>query len=117
MNNKQLGFDSDLIEVDGKQFVKINRNGKEEQLIITKKLRGYATCIAGRATTCWKAYREGDDSKQPLVVKESWQYVNQPEEGELIRKATAAGVNNISQYYHHETVLFNGKEDYVCSNV
>ena len=117
MNDEQLGFDSDLMEVDGKRFVKINRDGKEERLIITETLRDHATCIAGRATTCWKAYREGDNSKKPLVVKESWQYVNRPEEGELIRKTAAAGVTNISQYYHHETVFFNGKEDYVRSNV
>lgn len=104
------------MEVSGKRFVKINTDGKEERLIITKTLRAHAACIAGRATTCWKAYREGDDSKKPLVVKDSWQYVNRPEEGELIRKAAAAGVTNISQYYHHETVLFNGKEDYVRSN-
>lgn len=117
MNDEQLGFDSDLMEVNGKRFVKINRDGKEERLIITETLRNHAACIAGRATTCWKAYREGDDSKKPLVVKDSWQYINRPEEGELIRKAAAAGVTNISQYYHHETVLFNGKEDYVRSNV
>ena len=117
MNNEQLGFDSDLMEVNGKRFLKINRDGKEERLIITETLRAHAACIAGRATTCWKAYREGDDSKKPLVVKDSWQYVNRPEEGELIRKAAAEGVTNISQYYHHETVLFNGKEDYVRSNV
>ena len=52
MNNKQLSFDSDLMEVDGKQFVKINRDGKEEQLIITKKLRDHAAYIVGRAMTC-----------------------------------------------------------------
>lgn len=117
MNDEQLGFDSDLMELNGKRFVKINREGKEERLIITGTLRDHTACIAGRATTCWKAYREGDDSKKPLVVKDSWQYINRPEEGELIRKATAAGVTNISQYYHHATVLFNGKEDYVRSNV
>ena len=117
MNDGQLGFDPDLMEVDGQRFVKINRDGKDERLIITETLRAHAACIAGRATTCWKAYREGDDSKKPLVVKDSWQYFNRPEEGELIRKATAAGVTNISQYYHHVTVLFNKKEDFIRSNV
>lgn len=116
MNDEQLGFDPDLMKVDGQRFVKINRDGKEERLVITKTLRDHAACIAGRATTCWKAYRQGDDSKKPLVIKVSWQYVNRPEEGELIRKATAAGVANISQYYHHETALFNGKNDYIRSN-
>lgn len=117
MNDAQLGFDPDLMEVNGQRFVKINRDGKEERLIITEALRDHAPCLAGRATTCWKAYREGDESKKPLVVKDSWQYVDRPEEGELIRKATAAGITNISQYYHHETVRFNGQEDFLRSNV
>lgn len=34
----------------------------------------------------------------------------------LIANDAAEGVTKISQYYHHETVLFNGKED-VRSNV
>lgn len=117
INDKQLAFNSDLMEVDGKRFVKINRIGKEEQLIITKTLRDYAACSAAQATTCWKAYQEGDDLKQPLVVKEYWQYVNWPEEGEFICKTATVGVAKISQYYHHEMVMFNGKENYVCSNV
>ena len=117
MDDKQLGFDPDLMEVSGQRFVRISRDGKEERLIITNTLRDHAPCIAGRATTCWKTYREGDKSKTPLVVKDSWQYVDRPEEGELIRKATAAGVTNISQYYHHETVLFDGQEDLIRSNV
>ncbi|KAI9747071.1 MAG: hypothetical protein M1815_004670 [Lichina confinis] len=103
MDDEQLGLDPDLMEVDGQRFVKINRDGKEERLIITDTLRDHAPCIVGRATTCWKAYREGDESKKPLVVKDSWQYVDRPEEGELVRKATAARVINISPYYHHET--------------
>ncbi|KAI9747278.1 MAG: hypothetical protein M1815_004371, partial [Lichina confinis] len=117
MDDEQLGLDPDLMEVDGQRFVKINRDRKEERLIITDTLRDHAPCIVGRATTCWKAYREGDESKKPLVVKDSWQYVDRPEEGELVRKATAARVINISPYYHHETVSFNGRDDAVRSNV
>ena len=117
MDDKHLGFDPDLMEVDGQRFVKIDRDGKEERLIITKTLRDHAPCIAGRATTCWKVYREGDKSKKPLVAKDSWQYVDRPEEGELVRKATVAGATNISPYYHHETIRFNGRDDVVLSNV
>ena len=96
MNDKQLGFDLDLIEIDGKQFVKINRDGKKKRLIIIKKLKDHITCIAGQATTCWKIYQEENDLKQPSVVKESWQYVNESEKSKLICKATAIGINNIS---------------------
>ncbi|KAL9097357.1 MAG: hypothetical protein Q9163_006361 [Psora crenata] len=117
MNNEQLGFDPDLMEVDGQRFVKVNRDGKEERLIITEILKGHTACIAGRATTCWRAYCEGDKSKKPFVVKDSWQYVDRPEEGELVRKATIAGATNIAQYYHHETIYFNGKDDSIRSNV
>lgn len=51
INNKQLNFDLDLMEVDSKQFVKINKDGKEEQLIIIKILRNHTAYIAGQATT------------------------------------------------------------------
>lgn len=96
INNKQLGFDLDLIEVDGKQFIKINKNGKKKQLIIIKVLKDHATYIAGLAITCQKAYCEKNDLKQSLVVKEFWQYVNQPEKNKLICKAIAASITNIS---------------------
>lgn len=117
MNDEQLCFDSNLMKVDDQQFITINKDGKEKRLIITRTLSSHAACIAGRATTCWEAYSEENNLKTSLVVKDSWQDVNRSEEGELIRKATKAGVINISTYYHHETVLFNGKEDSIRSNV
>ena len=117
MTDEQLGFDPDLMEVDSQRFVKVNKDGKEERLIITEKLRTHSSYVAGRASTCWKAYRYGDDSKKPLIIKDSWQYLTRPEEGELIRKAAVAGVVNISQYYHHETVWFAGKQDSIRTNI
>ena len=117
MNDEQLGFDPDLMEAEGQRFVKVNKDGMEERLVITETLANHSPCVAGPAATCWKAYRYGDDSKKPLVIKDSWQCVNQPEEGELICKATVAGAVNISQYYHHETVWFAGKKDTIWSNV
>lgn len=47
-----MGFNLDLIEVDSKQFVKINKNSKKEQLIIIKVLRDYAAYIADQIMTC-----------------------------------------------------------------
>jgi hypothetical protein len=73
--------------------------------------------VAGRATTCWKAHRERDKSKQVLVVKDSWQYPEREEEGELLREATEKGVVNVARYYHHETVHVGGSEDDVNGNV
>ena len=119
MDNEQLGFDPDLMP-DGQQSVKVTKDGVEVRLKITGSLRAQASCIAGRATTCWKATREEEEhSPSPtlLVVKDSWQFVDRPEEGELLCKAAKAGVTNIASYYHHETVHFNGMADYVSSNV
>jgi Fungal protein kinase len=73
--------------------------------------------VAGRATTCWKAYREGDESQTPLVVKDSWQYPEREEEGELLREATKKEVVNVARYYHHETVRVGGQDDNICKNV
>ena len=75
-----------------------------------------APCIAGRATTCWKAYSEADPST-PLVVKDSWQYTERDEEGELLQEATEMGVINVARYYHHETVYVRGRVDDVRENV
>jgi hypothetical protein len=74
-----------------------------------------ARCISGRATTCWKAHREGDP-QTPLVIKDSWQYTER-EEGELLREATEKGVVNVARYYHHEIVRVLGTDDDVRSNV
>lgn len=60
--------------------------------------------MVGRATTCWRAYREGDELQKPLFVKDSWQYPEREEEGELLREATEKEVVNLARYYHHETV-------------
>jgi hypothetical protein len=76
-----------------------------------------APCIAGRATTCWKAHREGDYSRTPLVIKDSWQYPKREEEGELLREATNKGVINVARYYYQETVRVGGKDDDIRSNV
>ena len=74
-----------------------------------------APCVAGRATTCWKAHREGDSSKKPLVIKDSWQYPEREEEGALLREATEKGVVNVARYYHHQTVCADGQDDDICN--
>ncbi|KAI9809767.1 MAG: hypothetical protein M1825_000200 [Sarcosagium campestre] len=116
MNDEQLGLDPTVGKLDSMQFIKIIRNGQSEKLVLTEVLRKQAT-IVGRATTCWRAYREGDTEKKPLIVKDSWQYTARPEEGELIKEASESGVRQIARYYYHDTVQVGGKDDDVIANV
>ncbi|RVD81417.1 uncharacterized protein DFL_009282 [Arthrobotrys flagrans] len=111
----ELGFDSTIITSNGERYIEIERNGIQERLIIDKKMLR-ASCIVGRATTCWKAHWEGD-AKRPLVIKDSWQYMEREEEGDLLREATNRGVVNLGRYYHHYTVQALGTDDDIRSNV
>ncbi|KAK2812935.1 hypothetical protein FQN50_000956 [Emmonsiellopsis sp. PD_5] len=109
MSREQLGFDPTIVTLGDKRCIEVEKDGKKERLVIDRII-GRARCIAGRATTCWKVHHE-DDPETPLVVKDSWQYPERDEEGELLRKATESGVTNVARYYHHETVRINGKSD------
>ncbi|RSL46521.1 hypothetical protein CEP51_015915, partial [Fusarium floridanum] len=93
----------------------VNRNGSTERIIIDKVMQR-APCIAGRATTCWKAHPEGQP-ETPLVIKDSWQYPERDEEGELLREVADKGVVNVARYYHHETVRIHGEDDDIRNNV
>ncbi|KAF5962908.1 hypothetical protein FBULB1_13735 [Fusarium bulbicola] len=115
MNEEQLGFDPTIMTANGKRFIEVNRNGSTERIIVDEVMQR-APCIAGRATTCWKAHPEGRP-EMLLVVKDSWQYPERDEEGELLREATDKGVANVARYYYHETVQIDGKDDDVRSNV
>ncbi|WPJ64074.1 hypothetical protein SMAC4_13738 [Sordaria macrospora] len=115
MSEEELGFDPSIIKENDKRFVQIKSNDSTERLIIDKVMLR-APCISGRATTCWKANPEGDP-QTPLVIKDSWQYPERDEEGELLRDATDKGVVNVVRYYHHETVQVRGTDDDVRSNV
>ncbi|EFR00247.1 FunK1 protein kinase [Nannizzia gypsea CBS 118893] len=77
----------------------------------TPGIIGRSRCAAGRATTCWKAHCETDESRRPLVVKDSWQYPERAEEGELLQEAVAREVRNVARYYHHETVRVDNVDD------
>ncbi|RVD83929.1 uncharacterized protein DFL_005701 [Arthrobotrys flagrans] len=115
MDEEQLGFDPTIVTLGSERYIEIKRNDRTERLIIDKVVLR-ARCIAGRATTCWKAHREGD-SQTPLVIKDSWQYPEREEEGELLRKATDEGVVNVARYYYHETVRVRGEVDNIQGNV
>jgi hypothetical protein len=116
MDDEQLGFDPTIKQSDGKRYIEITRNDQVERLVLVENIRRHGA-IVGRATTCWKAYREGDESRELLIVKDSWQYEKRPEEGELIKDATDKDVRNISRYYHHETVQVGGITDDTMTNV
>ena len=116
MNDKQLGRDPTIQQSNGKRYIEVTRDDQIERLFLTEEIRKQVA-VAGRATTCWRAYCDGDDSKEPLVVKDSWQYEERPEEGELIKEATSKGVRNIARYYHHETVRIDEKNDDTIGNV
>lgn len=103
MDKEQLGFDPTIVESNGVRYMKITRDDQNERLVLDTLMRR-GTSVVGRATTCWKAYREGDESKAPLVIKDSWQYPERDQEGELLREATEKEVENVARYYHYETV-------------
>ncbi|KAH6883929.1 serine/threonine-protein kinase Sgk2 [Thelonectria olida] len=115
MNEDGLGFDPTIITSDGERYIEIERDGQTQRIIIDEVMKR-APCIAGRATTCWKAHCK-EDPQTPLVIKDSWQYTDQDEEGILVQEATENGVVNVARYYHHETVRVRGADDDVRSNV
>ncbi|EXK77771.1 hypothetical protein FOQG_17540 [Fusarium oxysporum f. sp. raphani 54005] len=114
MNEEELGFDPTIKSENQERFIEINRNGSTERIIIDQVMQR-ARCIAGRATTCWKAHPERQP-KMLLVIKDSWQYPERDEEGDLLREATKKGVVNVARYYHHETVRIHGMDDDIRSN-
>ncbi|KAK0726803.1 hypothetical protein B0T26DRAFT_638800 [Lasiosphaeria miniovina] len=115
MSEEELGFDPTFTAANGQRFIEIERNGSKERLIIDEVMQR-ARCVAGRATTCWRAHREGMP-QMPLIIKDSWQYLERDEEGELLCEVTRKGVINMARHYHHETVQIHGADDDVRNNV
>jgi hypothetical protein len=116
MSCEQLGYDPSILCIGGKKYVDIQRDGQTERLVIDGLMKR-APCVAGRATTCWKAYREGDPSRAPLVIKDSWQYPEREEEGKLLREAAENDVVNVARYYYHENVQIQGRLDDISGGV
>lgn len=116
MNEEELGFDPTIIEGDDGRYMEIQRNSKTERVYIVELMKRQRS-IAGRATTCWKGYVGAVELGDPLVIKDSWEYEDRPEEGLLLQEATKAGVENVARYYHYETVCFGGAVDDVLGSV
>lgn len=109
MSEEELGFDPTIMTAGNQRFIDIERNGSTERLIIDEVIRR-VRCIVGRATTCWRAYRE-EDPRTLLVIKDSWQYPERDEEGKLLYEATSKGVVNVGRYYYHHTISVQGHDD------
>ncbi|KAK1837761.1 hypothetical protein CCHR01_19617 [Colletotrichum chrysophilum] len=115
MDEEALGFDPTVEISDNNRFININRNGSTERIIIDGVILR-APCVAGRAATCWKAHPEGHP-ETPLVIKDSWQYPERDEEGDLLREVMDKDVVNVARYYHHETVQVHETDDDIWSNI
>lgn len=119
MNDKQLGYDpTTQLPTNGQRYIDITREGRKERLDFIKEIKK-KVAVAGRATFCWIALSDNrsGNSITSLVVKDSWQCEERLEEGELIKKATNKGVQNIAKYYHHETVRIDDEDDDISGNV
>ncbi|KAF2452554.1 hypothetical protein BDY21DRAFT_329029 [Lineolata rhizophorae] len=114
MNEEELGFDPTIVE-GGKQ-VEIQRDGQYERLYLQDVIRRQRS-VVGRATTCWIGRLIGTKPMQRVVVKDSWEYEERPEEGDLLMNATKSGAENVALWYHHETVYVGGTVDDVYHNV
>ncbi|ROT35341.1 hypothetical protein SODALDRAFT_283661 [Sodiomyces alkalinus F11] len=115
MSEEELGFDPTIVTANHERFIEIERNGSRERVIIDEVMLR-ARCIAGRATTCWKAHPEGHP-EMVLVIKDSWQYPERDEEGDLLSEVADKGVINVARHYHHETVQIRETDDDVQKNV
>ncbi|KAF1996945.1 serine/threonine-protein kinase Sgk2 [Amniculicola lignicola CBS 123094] len=114
MSEEELGFDPTIMENNGR-YTDIQRNGQTERLYLGELMKRQRS-VAGRATTCWRGSLE-DKGDGRVVIKDSWEYEERPEEGLLLKEATEAGVENVARYYHHETVRVGGEMDDVLYNV
>jgi hypothetical protein len=45
------------------------------------------------------------------VIKDSWQYLEREEEGDLLQEAIEKGVVNVARHYCHETVHVASQRD------
>ncbi|KAM0286950.1 hypothetical protein ACHAQH_000634 [Verticillium albo-atrum] len=114
MSEDELGFDPTVMIENTERFIEIKRHGLTERIIIDEVMQR-ARCIAGRATTCWKAHPKGRPEVL-LVIKDSWSYPERDEEGDMVREVTSKGVVNVARYYFHETVQIRGMDDDIRSN-
>ncbi|KAK4134199.1 hypothetical protein BT67DRAFT_449773 [Trichocladium antarcticum] len=95
------GIASDQFDInkDGLRFrfIEVKRDSTIERLVLDKLMKRIR-CVAGRATTCWKAHQRDD-------------------KGVLLSKATSKGVVRVARHYYHETVRVRNAVDDIQGNV
>ncbi|KAH6838333.1 hypothetical protein B0I37DRAFT_449739 [Chaetomium sp. MPI-CAGE-AT-0009] len=116
MSKEELGFDPTIMTAKDQRFIDIDREGTTDRFILDGLAIHRVRYLAGRATTCWKAYREGDPDTL-FVVKDSWEHPESAVEGWLLRDASSKGAVHIARYYHHETVQVRDADDDIRNNV
>lgn len=104
MTEKELGFDPTIQKNKGGRYIEITPDGQPERIHLEEVIMRQR-CVAGRATACWKAYRDGNKSKPSFAVKDSWADEERPEENLLLKKVTEAGVENVAEYYYSGLVF------------
>ncbi|KAI0571353.1 hypothetical protein Alg130_10914 [Pyrenophora tritici-repentis] len=103
INEEQRGFDPTIVTVGDKRYIEIKRENGKECLVINRLIER-------------RVHREGDPGT-PLVVKDSWQYPEREEEGELLREATKKEVMNVTRYFHYEMISVGSRDDDIRANV
>ncbi len=108
MSDLQLGFDP-AINDDGQNRIHIVRDGVPEVVVLDKE---FATtkAISSRGTSVWKGHLLGDVQRNPIVVKDTLQLAERPDEGVSLQRVTE-GAKNFVAYYHHEVVHVDGRPD------
>lgn len=104
MSKEELGLDTTICQDGQRQYISVTLGGQQERFYI-QEMVFRQQCIIGRGTTCWKATYNGET----YVIKDSWQYEEKDNEGELLTKVK--GVPNVAGCYHHETVHVGQEED------
>lgn len=114
ISEEELGIDPTITDGD-RRYTSVERDGRVERLYLEDTIKQQRS-VAGRATICWSGHVE-DMPEQRIVVKDSWEYEERPEECLLLKEATEAGVKNVARYHHQETVRIGGRVDDIRSNV
>ncbi len=106
MHDQQMGLDPTIrVDSEGRKLVSVVRDSVHEDIVLDKVL-ATTKAISSRGTTVWKGYRLNDTSGNAIVVKDTWQLLERPDEGELLRRVKE-GAQHLVTYYHHEVVQVN----------
>jgi hypothetical protein len=83
MGDQQLGLDPTIrAGDDGHKRIQIVRDGGVAEVVVLDEVLATTKAIASRGTTVWKGHLLGDAQRNPVVVKDTWQLAERPDEGE-----------------------------------